>query len=431
MKRKFINIITLIVTICFVNSGWAYNSINLEKIRGEADKQANSFTVENQDHSTVAMNISGEIFSTWNSHGNRDNSGSAVCARTITEGLSAISDEFILNQTTIGNQLVPDVAAASTDLFCATYSSDAKAGYDVFVTCYSIDDQTVKIEEIKLNTTPSTKMIWPDIAMNDHYFIVVWDHVDGNRLNYYASVYSLSGEEIIGEKKINRLQYDEPYIYSSGLPDIDVNATGEGFITWENFNSEGVTIVGCPFTLNANKKTIEQEELISQPTSSAIIDQRRPMVDINGHGDVVISWAEGENGDSNSAVYFMKYDNSLKSWGPKVCPHEDAIENDLAQHRSIAKLTDTGEVVIAWTSDTYHSEDDIFMRFYDNNNESISDVIQINNTVAGNQCRPAIDWLKKNNTNSNIWRMIVSWDGQDDDMSGVFLQVYNVEFCNE
>lgn len=162
------------------------------------------------------------------------------------------------------------------------------------------------------------------------------------------------------------------------------------------------------------------EFVVDAPANGIV--QRRPMLDFNEAGDLLVTWLEHPVGESIGDVYVKKYSSSSSTWGERIRPHDDVTGS---QHRSIAKLTDNGQFVVAWTS-TYDGifNSNIYMRFYNARGRATSGEILVNSTQNSKRQRPAIAWHEY----PDHILMIVTWEsyGQNGDGLDVFSKIYRI-----
>lgn len=409
MKKLYLIIILFIFTLT------AALSADLEVIRDEF--QVNQSTFLKQDHATVSMTQNGDSLITWHDFGGIDGDGLAAVGRLFDSIGNPLTDEFIINETTTGNQRLPDVDSNGENIFVIVWNSFIEGeGNNVFAKLIS-SLGTVLVNEYKVNDAVSESKIHPDVTMySNGDFIVIWDQEEQGQLNYYVKLFDSYGTLIDGPFKVNKILSVGPSEPGgkSGLPDIAVNETGDAVAVWERISSTDVSIAGRLFNIYTKKAS---KEILIDPPAGGII-QSRPMVDINEAGDIIVTWIEYQIADATYDVYAMKYHASINKWGNKISPHHSP---DGIQALPAVKIIENGQFVIVWTSDN-----DVYMRFYNAREVPLSKEIIVNSTQEDIQKRPAIDLFEYLDHIS----MIITWEGygQGVDNYGIYSKIGRINY---
>lgn len=362
-----------------------------------------------QDHAVVSMDFRGQIMVAWQSYGGFDGDGTAVFARSFDNNGLPVIDEFIVNSVTKGQQRTPDISTDGTDRYVIVWSNGSDmSGYDIYAKVITLSG-TVIISDYKVSNVTSELKSWPDVAMFPNGdFIVIWDLIESGKLNYFVRLYDILGNALTDPVRINEISSDSPTSdHGYGLPDITVNSNGKVVAVWERITGSGIAVARRefnPYTWNKLK-----ERLISPPLSGTV--QRRPMVDINEAGDVLITWVEYPSGKTTGDVYFKKYNAATGRWGKKISPHTSMSLN---QSRSAAKLMASGDFIIAWTGDVYFYSQDVFMRFFNAAGSPLSKEIIVNLTRNDIQRRPSIALTEQ----LNQTLIAITWESWNQDGNG-------------
>ena len=80
-----------------------------------------------QRYSTVAMDAAGDFTIVWQSN-NQDGSGYGIYAASYAAASQTSSGEFLVNDTTAGDQILPDVAMDASGAFVVTWTSIGQDG---------------------------------------------------------------------------------------------------------------------------------------------------------------------------------------------------------------------------------------------------------------------------------------------------------------
>ena len=129
------------------------------------------------------MDAAGDFVVVWQSFG-QDGSGYGVYARRYNAAGTALSSqEFLVNQTTLGWQVTPDVGMAADGRFVVTWSSQQDTNlnvstldYGIYARMFNADGSGTSLGEFRINAVTLGNQLTPAIAVNatDNY-VVAWD----------------------------------------------------------------------------------------------------------------------------------------------------------------------------------------------------------------------------------------------------------------
>jgi hypothetical protein len=243
----------------------------------------------------------------------------------------------------------------------------------------------------------------------------VWDQVVGNELNFYARFYDATGHPRAAMRLNDVPSHIPPNNTGYGLPEVSVNESGAAVAVWEQLTKSHSMIVRRKFFPYLG--SLEQAVVVDPPAAG--IDQRRPSVDMNGQGDILISWAELpviEGGDEN--IFIKKYNGVTDKWSKRMMPYANAAGN---QHRCMARLTSDGGVFVAWTNEDPVYNDDVYMRFYSNRGVPLTGELLVSNTRENVQKRPALALID----DMGQVDLVVTWEGTQNGLD-IFEKIYRV-----
>lgn len=374
------------------------------------------------DHATVAMNQSGDFIVTWDVKWDPAvNEGwMEVFARAFDNQGNPKGSEFQLNETTVGFQRIPDVATNGLDRFVVVWSSGKRStGYDVYAKMLDSSGTSIS-SEFKVNTSSSASRTWPDVAMyNNEDFIVIWDEMGnigtgpGQELNYYIQHFDKNGTpQLSVPQKVNQTSSEPPEEGElRGLPDIAVQGTtGSAVAVWERIENNTSILAGRRF--DPYEMVISKEIDIDPPTES--VDQRRPLIDANNQGQILITWTEQSQQESD--VYVKKFDGR---WSAKSSPH--ITQDNISQHRSVGKLIESGGLVLAWTQNRLGKEG-VYMRFFSANGNPIGEEIIVDETDDNTQALTSLSVVNGTEDNPLILCSVVNGT---EDVNPLFLLADN------
>jgi hypothetical protein len=245
-------------------------------------------------------------------------------------------------------------------------------------------------------------------------FVIAW-HSQGQDLSDYAVIaraYEANAVPRTGESLVNTVtlvgrQY-EPAV--AAVPD------GGFFVAWtDGFTSPDVWIE----RLDANGFGVLLTEQKVNPPLAPFGDQRRPSLDADQSGNVVVVW-ESQNGfgSANWTIFAKRYSAAGAPVGGEIQVSQGTSGS---QHRPSVAVDPLGNFVVAWeVPGRDGSGNAVVARRFDAAGNPLGDEFLVNQTTAGNQERPWVDRDAQGN-------FVVAWqgDGPPGTPAGVFARRFN------
>ncbi len=273
----------------------------------------NTTTASDQRAVDIAMADDGRFVAVWQSGGNLDGNGEGIFAQRFDANGVTLGDEFLVNTTTIGNQTAPAIAMSGvTGDFVVVWQGDDNNNEGIFAQRFDSDGNTVG-NQFLVNTTTLGNQVIPDVAMDDAgNYVVVWEttNEDGFGEGIAARLYDAAGLPQGSGFVVNE------FVAGNQIaPRVSMNAaTGEFIIVWQSQNQDGdgEATVGQRFDASGNRAGAEFI-VNSDPTNN----QELPSVAMNESGEIVASFTgEDANGDgifvrkllANDAIQFLNGD---------------------------------------------------------------------------------------------------------------------------
>ncbi len=159
-----------------------------------------------QGYPNVAMQGSGAFVITWQSNGT-DGSGNGIYARRYNAAGVALGSQFLVNSTTTGNQQEPSVAIKANGEFAIVWSSYNQDGseYGVYAQLYDAAGAVSKAEFL-INDSTSGNQLHPEInaSPSGRYFIT-WtsDLLDASNGGVRMTALGLGGGKSFADLQIN------------------------------------------------------------------------------------------------------------------------------------------------------------------------------------------------------------------------------------
>jgi large repetitive protein len=266
----------------------------------DGEFRVNTTTFGNQQFSSVAMDADGDFVVTWTSD-NKDGNGTAVVMRRYDKANDKWGSEFVVNQTTSGDQTNSSIAMESNGDFVITWTNTSP-GTDVYARRFNADGTAIG-GEFRVNTFTGNTQNESSVAMDaDGDFVVAWtsNGQDGSSYGVYAQRYDLAGNPVGSEFKVNTYVTNQ-----QRNPQVAMDANGGFVITWSgNSQDLGTTwgIFGQRYDANGIAKGGEFS--VNETTSG---DQRFSTVGMDADGDFIAAWTSSGQDGSGYGVYAKQF----------------------------------------------------------------------------------------------------------------------------
>ncbi|MCK6376254.1 MAG: PKD domain-containing protein, partial [Zoogloea sp.] len=196
-----------------------------------------AFTNDNQSYPQLSALASGGFVAVWHSN-SQDGVGWGVYARVFNASGAAVTDAFLVNTETLGNEVRPDVATLGNGDFVVVWTTDNDPDSDlaaVFMQRYTAAGVPVG-EQVLVNdgTTPSNGDAFAHVtALDTGGFVVAWESDDGWGRGYFIQQYDAAGHRVDGPQRVSQnTTSDQVYGDVTGL------IGGRFVITWSSSNQE-------------------------------------------------------------------------------------------------------------------------------------------------------------------------------------------------
>lgn len=378
--------------------------------------QVNTFTPGDQFLPAVGMNAAGQSVIVWTSQA-QDGSGYGIFAQRYDANAVAQGPEFLVNTTTIGDQVEPAAVMDASGNFVIAWSGNGRGDPDgVFARRYNASG-VAQGDEFLVNTTIPGSQAHPLLAMNaSGGFIVVWETITAgatpgffNSSGIFGRRYDASGTPLdAAEFQINTTPSASRFDSVSERPAhaLAMDGVGNFVVVWgvqppsgqptqldaRLFHADG-TAQGAEFLVNTSNGSrpaaamdgtgnfvVVYEPGFGQlflanggrqgtefPLNSSTL--QRPAVEMNSAGKFVAAWRAGNPLTDSNAIFFRPF-------GAAGTPEDIAqvvSEVMVGDSSPALKMDGTGNFLVAWT-DRDVSGQGIFARRYAPFALSIGDV---------------------------------------------------------
>ncbi len=314
--------------------------------------EVNSYTANNQEWSSVAMDATGDFVVTWSSYGQEDNGqlgdGFGVYARRYDSFGVPVSGEFQVNTTTAGNQQASSVSMADNGTFAIVWeSSQSVGGNNIMLRVFNSDGSPQGgpfAGEIMVNTTQTGNHLYPDVAMNltGTSLVVTWQSSgqDGSGWGVYSRL--LDTQAFHPEVLVNTttagdqmypsvaMAYDGSYTISWSGNGSQPNQGDSSGVFYQRFDATGAEVGG---ETRANIATAGNQWLASVGADSS--------------GNIVVVWTgPGGTAGTTDVYQFVGLNTApvVNLVGPIV---SDVLTPDATQPGQFDRVLNGGSALVS------------------------------------------------------------------------------------
>ena len=264
--------------------------------------RVNTTTAGSQSGPAIAMSSSGAFVIAWTGGGQDPDASSGIYAQRFNASGVAQGGEFRVNTYTLNTQQLTSVAMDAAGNFVVTWASDGQDGSNYGVYGQRFDASgSAQGAEFRVNTTVVNSQLYHDVAMlPDGRFVVAYQSRNAdNSFEVYMQRYATNGSTVGGETRVNTTT-----VSSAQQPIASVTADESGNITvvWNSAaDGSGVGVVGRRFDWSGNALTGEFQ--VNSTTSG---NQLYPEVVCQPGGGFMVAWGGNGSGDADG-VFLQRY----------------------------------------------------------------------------------------------------------------------------
>jgi hypothetical protein len=257
--------------------------------------RVNTFTIDHQGDTSVAMSPSGNFVISWLSY-NQDGSGIGVYAQRFDAAGIPQGTEFRLNQFTTGNQTNAIVAMDDAGNITATWGTQTQTSPTLDIEARRFDAAGNPLgNEFSVNNLTANDQFNPDLAVDaDGDFVVTWQ-TDTGGVRIKARRYDSAGVAQGGEFAVSSFESQMPHVAMAG--------DGRFVIVW-GWQPDGSSngIFARAYDAAGNPRGGE-----FRVNSTTANNQNLHGVAMNDDGDFVVAWGSGYQDGSSYGVYAQRY----------------------------------------------------------------------------------------------------------------------------
>lgn len=364
---------------------------------------------ETANRNAVAMNNAGYSVVTWSSYA-QDGDGWGVYARLYNSNGTPYSDEFRVNQDTVGDQLHAAVGVDDNGAVVIAWASrDADGSWGIRAQRLAPFSGPLGPDIVVADGLADQN--FPTIAMNAlGETVISWTSQgqDGSGQGVYARRY-----DILGNAQGDAFLVNTTTAGDQTQPSVAMDAAGGLVFVWTSQDA-GASNVYAKLYDEAGQVFLD-EFLVNSTTSGA---QEQPSVAMADDGDFVATWSSWGQDGNGWGVYTQRFTLDGQVRGPEIRVNSSVGGDEWFS--SVSSLGN-GATVISWTAlDGAGATTGIFAQQYDAAGEKMGPEILVNTTLSGSQWYPSV-------AASTTDGFIVVWSGEGDgDVDGVFAQRYQI-----
>lgn len=268
--------------------------------------RVNTYTASRQVYSTATSLGDGGFLVTWSSAG-QDGSDFGIFAQRYDAAGLAAGGEFRVNTFTIGNQNNSTVTAFADGGFLVSWQSLGQDGSGLGIYAQRYDAAGAAVGgEFRVNTTTAGDQNYASVAsLSGGGFVVTWQSLDQDALStaVYGQLYDAAGAAVGGEFRINTFTTgDQSFASVSALANggfiVSWSSNGQdgsGWGTYAQWFDETGTAMGGEFRVNQTTSGRQSQDLLPRQGVTQLAD-----------GSLVMTWFGNGTGDT-SGVFVRQF----------------------------------------------------------------------------------------------------------------------------
>jgi hypothetical protein len=352
----------------------------------------------------AAVNAQREFLVVWQSYG-EDGSGLGILGRRLDADGAPLGDAFVVNSTTDGNQINPDVAMDNAGNAVVVWESADADGHGIYARRLTAAGVPVG-PEFLVNTVVTGQQTQPAVAMNSATgdFVVVWQGPDAEDEGIYAQRFDAAGVKVGVEFQVNA-ETDLDQVSAA----VSMNAAGQFAVTWvsdhravfdeENDSEKSIFLQWY----DADGVSTGPEQLVHTIVKDYEA-QEYPDIALDADGNMIVVWQSITQDGSAWGVYGRQFLADKTA----VQPAEFQINQTTAENQRRAKVVSDplGNFTVSWQSDRQdQAATAIISRQYNADGTAETDEMIVNTWELGPQILPVMAMTSAGDFG-------VFWDGQ-------------------
>lgn len=305
----------------------------------------NQTTASDQSDTSIAMDADGDFIVTWTSRNQEGNGTRGIYARRYNkDGTPKDTNDVLINTYTTNDQIHSSVAMDGTGNYIVVWESDGQTGdtsWGIYGQLFNADG-TKKGGEFRVNTFTTNGQRYANVSMDaTGNFVVTWtsDRGTAGGAEIYARRYDKDGTALGDEFHVN----GNGAASESGAQQhssVKMLKTGGFVITWTGTDSAGTGIYGRRYGANGLplSGTDGEQFLINQTPSG---NQGFSTVGGDSSGNFSVAWTSDQTGTDD--IFNRSYTVTASTNNPPtdVTLSNSTISENVADNSLIGTLKTT------------------------------------------------------------------------------------------
>lgn len=348
---------------------------------GAEEFQVNVRTTGAQANPTVAVDADGRTTIVWSSYYSSSGRSNDIIACRFDVTGQPLGEEFQVNTVREGNQTEPAVMADPNGAFLVAWHSPGLDEEDIFARLFDPNGHAVT-DEFLVNTDTEGEQLYPSIACGDTgTFAIVWE---SRHTDQFGEICSIRGQlfDANAAPVGPGLTVDEE-LYDCRYPDVAMHAASHFAVTWLQDRTTNA-IMARRFDVNgvATSEPIQVNEIDFASVTC-------PSIAMSGSGDFVIVWDGDPDRASDDDIHARCFD---ANGTPLTAQFTVNSLCDGAQQWPAVAIDDANEFIVVWQHEHADPDvaTDICARRFDMTGTPAGDQFKLNGYVAGKQQDPDV-----------------------------------------
>jgi hypothetical protein len=310
----------------------------------------NTTTLGDQVDPAVAMDADGDFVIAWSGFGTGEPGSQVddvvgVFARRYSAAGAPQGAEFLVNMTTMAVQVTPAVAMDADGDFVVAWAGEGPGdAFGIFARRYAAAAGAARGDEFRVNTTTADVQMTPAVAMDaGGGFVVAWSgNGIGDPSGVFFQRYDSEGVDQGGETRVHVATAD-----GEVSPGVGMDADGDFLVTWSNPQQ------GSILARRYNAVGVAQggEFAVSAGGTGGAGARSSPAVAMDADGDFIVAWQGRGREGSGDDVFYRRFNAAGVAQGGEF-PVNVFAGGD--QRVPALAVDPDGDFVAAWES---HDQD--------------------------------------------------------------------------
>ncbi len=320
--------------------------------------QVNTYTTNDQQRPSVAIDADGDFVVVWQSDGSggTDTDRMSVQAQRYTAAGTPAGGQFQVNTYTTSDQQYPSVAMDADGDFVVVWQSFGSSGSDA--SSFSIWGQrynaagTPQGSEFQVNTYTTSAQRFPSVAMDaDGDFVAVW--MSNGSGGTDAAFYSIQGQRFnaAGTSQGSQFQVNTYTTDNQFFPRVALDADGDFVVVWQSNGSSGTDTDGFSIQGQRYNAAGTSQGSQFQVNTYTTAGQVFPAVARDADGDFVVVWQSDGSSGTDSSVYSVQGQRFGAAGAAQGSQFQVNTYTTGAQSVPMVAMDADGDFVVVWHSD--------------------------------------------------------------------------------